>query len=320
MPKSLITGGAGFIGSNLARYLLEEGHDLVVVDNLSTGRRKNISVLEDDIRFVEGDVRDREQMRHHMMGVDYVFHQAALPSVPRSIDNPWDTNDHNVNGTLSVLMAAHEKEVRRVVCAASSSVYGDTKKLPKVEPMKPVPLSPYAVSKHVGELYAHVFYKVYGLETVVLRYFNVFGPRQRPGSAYAAAIPKFANAYMEGEAPTIYGDGEQTRDFTYVQNVVEANLGAATAGAEKVAGEVFNVGCGGRISVNDLVYEIKAIVGSEVEPVYGETRPGDVRDSQADISKAREAFGYDPSVELREGLRRTVQWLEAQMQPAAGSQ
>jgi nucleoside-diphosphate-sugar epimerase len=319
MPKSVVTGGAGFIGSNLAHYLCAQGHRVVVIDNLSTGSADNLSSenLEgyietgpSPISFVEGDVRDHGLLAEVLDGADFVFHQAALPSVPRSIDDPWSSNDHNVNGTLSVLMAARDAGVRRVVYAASSSVYGNTEVLPKVETMKAGPLSPYAVSKHVGELYCRVFNEVYGLETVALRYFNVFGPRQQPGSAYAAAIPKFMAAFRHGEPPVVYGNGEQTRDFTYVENVVRANLAAATAEAKRVAGRIFNIGCGDRVSINDLLREIKALTGSDVVPIYTDARPGDVHDSQADITAAQEAFGYEPHVDLREGLRRTLEWFE----------
>jgi len=319
MPKSVITGGAGFIGSNLAHYLCHQGHEVTVIDNLSTGSTENLlpeySESENEpspnqITFVKGDVRDRVLMTELLQGADFVFHQAALPSVPRSIDDPWTSNDYNVNGTLSVLLAARDAGVRRVVYAASSSVYGNTEILPKVETMKAWPLSPYAISKHVGELYCRVFNEVYGLETVALRYFNVFGPRQRPDSAYAAAIPKFMAAFRQGKPPVVYGDGEQTRDFTYVQNVVRANLAAATAAAERVSGRIFNIGCGNRISINSLLREIKELTGSDVSPVYIEARSGDVRDSQADITAAREAFGYEPEIDLREGLRQTLAWFE----------
>lgn len=319
MPKSVVTGGAGFIGSNLAHYLCSQGHTVVVIDNLSTGSVDNLSpdkpeagveAYPGDISFFQGDVRDHALMAELMKGADFVFHQAALPSVPRSIDDPWSSNDHNVNGTLSVLLAARDARVQRVVYAASSSVYGNTEILPKVETMKARPLSPYAVSKHVGELYCRVFNEVYGLETVALRYFNVFGPRQRPGSAYAAAIPKFMSAFRRGERPVVYGDGEQTRDFTYIENVVRANLAAATADGGRVTGRIFNVGCGDRVSINSLLREIKALTGSDVSPVYIEARSGDVRDSQADIAAAREAFGYEPHVDLREGLRQTLEWFE----------
>ena len=310
MAASLVTGAAGFIGSNLVRHLLEHDHTVVALDNLSTGRARNLEGVSDAITFVEGDVRDRALMTELCAGVDFVFHQAALPSVPRSIDKPWAANAHNVNGTLSVFLAARDAGVRRVVFAASSSVYGDTDQLPKQETMCPQPRSPYAVSKHVGELYGAVFSDVYDIETVGLRYFNVFGPRQDPSSDYAAVIPKFIDLLRREEPPVIHGDGEQTRDFTYVENVVQANRKAAQASSEDVSGEIFNVGCGDRVTVNRLAQTLKDIIDTDTEPVHGDPRPGDVRHSQADIQKARDAFGYNPQVGLREGLRRTVEWFE----------
>jgi nucleoside-diphosphate-sugar epimerase len=310
MSHSLVTGAAGFIGSNLARHLLEHDHTVVALDNLSTGRAGNLEDVSNAITFVEGDVRDRALMTELCAGVDFVFHQAALPSVPRSIDKPWAANAHNVNGTLSVFLAARDAGVRRVVFAASSSVYGDTDQLPKQETMCPQPRSPYAVSKHVGELYGAVFSDVYDIETVGLRYFNVFGPRQDPSSDYAAVIPKFIDLLRREEPPVIHGDGEQTRDFTYVENVVQANRKAAQASSEDVSGEIFNVGCGDRVTVNRLAQTLKDIIDTDTEPVHGDPRPGDVRRSQADIQKARDAFGYNPQVGLREGLRRTVEWFE----------
>jgi len=310
MPTSLVTGAAGFIGSNLVQHLLEHDHTVVALDNLSTGRAGNLEDVSDVITFVEGDVRDRALMTELCAGVDFVFHQAALPSVPRSIDKPWAANAHNVNGTLSVFLAARDTDVRRVVFAVSSSVYGDTDQLPKQETMCPQPRSPYAVSKHVGELYGAVFSDVYDIETVGLRYFNVFGPRQDPSSDYAAVIPKFIDLLRREEPPVIHGDGEQTRDFTCVENVVQANRKAAQASSEDVSGEIFNVGCGDRVTVNRLAQTLKDIIDTDTEPVHGEPRPGDVRHSQADIQKARDAFGYNPQVGLREGLRRTVEWFE----------
>ncbi len=310
MSQSLVTGAAGFIGSNLVRHLLEHGHSVVALDNLSTGQATNLEDVSDEITFVEGDVRDRALMRELCEGVDFVFHQAALPSVPRSIDKPWASNAHNVNGTLSVFLAARDAGVERVVFAASSSVYGDTDALPKEESMCARPRSPYAVSKHVGELYGAVFSNVYDIEAVGLRYFNVFGPRQDPASDYAAVIPKFIDLFLREEPPVIHGDGEQTRDFTYVENVVQANRKAALASSDDVSGEIFNVGCGERITVNRLARELKSATGANVDPVHGDPRPGDVRHSQAEISKAKSAFGYEPTVDLKDGLRRTVSWFE----------
>ncbi len=316
MSKVLVTGGAGFIGSNLAAALANQNYEVVVVDNLTTGHESNLDALAGRITFVKGDIRDRKLMAQLCKNCKFVFHQAALPSVPRSIADPWTTNDHNINGTLSVLISARDAQVDRVICAASSSAYGNTTKLPKVESMPPNPLSPYAVSKFVGELYASVFNHVYELETVVLRYFNVFGPNQRPDSAYAAAIPKFIHAYLSREAPRIEGDGNQTRDFTYVENVVQANIRAATGPSEKVAGNMFNIGFGGRISINDLVFQIKELIGSDIDPVYVDSRPGDVRDSQASIDSAKKAFGYNPDIGLEEGLNRTISWFNGLWQPS----
>jgi UDP-glucose 4-epimerase len=320
MPTSLVTGAAGFIGSNLVRHLLDHDHSVRAVDNLSTGHWANLADVAGDITFVEGDIRNRDEMRDLCDGVDYVFHQAALPSVPRSVENPWASNDHNVNGSLSVFLAARDAGVERVVFAASSSAYGDSDELPKTESMCADPLSPYAVSKHVGELYGRVFTDVYGLETVGLRYFNVFGPRQDPSSDYAAVIPKFIDRLFRGEPPIIHGDGEQTRDFTYVQNVVQANRKAAlSSSVDEVAGEIFNVGCGERITINRLAEELRAVTDADVQPVHGDPRPGDVHHSLADISKAQSAFGYEPTVPLEEGLRRTVAWFEQEHESAPSS-
>ncbi|MCS4161430.1 nucleoside-diphosphate-sugar epimerase [Salinibacter ruber] len=319
MMKSLVTGAAGFIGSNLVRHLLDHGHTVIGIDNLSTGRKENLEGVADEITFVEGDIRSRELATELCTDVDYVFHQAALPSVPRSIKNPWAANAHNVTGTLSVFLSARDAGVERVVFAASSSVYGDTAELPKVETMCSRPESPYAVGKHVGELYGNVFSDVYEIEIVGLRYFNVFGPRQDPSSDYAAVIPKFIDLFFRGEPPLIHGDGEQTRDFTYVENVVQANRKAALASSDDVSGEIFNVGCGERITVNRLARELKSLTGANVDPVHGDPRPGDVRHSQADISKAERAFRYEPTVDLKDGLRRTVAWFEQERELARSS-
>lgn len=318
MAKALITGGAGFVGSHLVHALLKEGHTVIVVDNLSTGLRSNLSGVWEDVQFIEGDIRDRELMGRLLRGVDFIFHQAALPSVARSVIDPWETNDHNVNGTLNVLLAARDAGVRRVIYASSSSAYGNTAILPKVESMPAMPLSPYAISKYGGELYCQVFHRLYGLETVVLRYFNVFGPRQDPRSQYAAVIPNFITALLRGERPVVYGDGEQTRDFTYIENIVTANLSAAMVPVEAVAGQVFNIGCGERISLNDLIRELRVISGADIQPMYTDPRPGDVRDSQADISKARIALGYEPVVGLHEGLEETVAWFSSRLGVGGG--
>ncbi len=319
MPTSLITGIAGFVGSNLARHLLDHGHEVLGIDNFSTGHSLNLDGIQDTITVVDRDIRDRDLMHELCTGVDFVFHQAALSSVPRSVEDPWASNNHNVNGTLSVFLAARDADVDRVVYAASSSAYGDGEALPKEEEMCADPRSPYAVSKHVGELYGRVFNEVYGLETVGLRYFNVFGPRQDPSSDYAAVIPKFIDLYFREEPPVIHGDGEQTRDFTYVENVVQANRKAALAPTKNVSGEIFNVGCGERITVNRLARTLKSVTGANVDPVHGDPRPGDVRHSQADISKAESAFRYEPTVALKEGLRRTVAWFEQEHELARSS-
>jgi len=306
----LVTGGAGFIGSHIVERLVQEGQHVRVIDNLSTGKRKNIEPFLEKIEFIEGDVRDLELVRKAMDGVDYVLHQAAVPSVPRSVKDPLTTNAVNIEGTLNILIAARDAGVKRVVYASSSSVYGDTPVLPKHEGMKLEPRSPYAVSKLGGELYCQVFYHVYGLETVVLRYFNVFGPRQDPESQYAAVVPKFIAALLRNEPPTIFGDGEQSRDFTYVENVVEANLLAAQAKGPDVAGQVFNIACGTRVTINKLAQMLAEIIGvdPELKPHYAPPRPGDVRHSLADISKGQRFLGYHVKVDLFEGLKRTVDW------------
>jgi UDP-glucose 4-epimerase len=302
----LVTGGAGFIGSHLCLRLLNEGHSVRVLDNLSTGKESNISALSGDVDFVRGDIRDKEVVARAVKGAEVVFHQAALGSVPRSVEDPVTTHEVNVTGTLNLFLAARDAGVRRVVYASSSSVYGDSEELPKHEGMIPQPLSPYALSKLAGEHYASVFKLVYGYEVVSLRYFNVFGPRQDPQSQYAAVVPRFVTALLEGRPPTIYGDGLQSRDFTYIDNVVEANLLAARA--EKAAGKAFNVACGGRFSLLDLLAGLKEIIGTDVEPIHEEPRAGDVRDSQASISAAERELGFAVTVDFEEGLRRTVEW------------
>ncbi|HEX30464.1 TPA: SDR family oxidoreductase [Candidatus Poribacteria bacterium] len=305
-PRFLITGGAGFIGSNIVHTLVRKGEGVRVLDNLSTGNLDNLRDILGEIELIEGDIRDINTVGEAVKGVEVILHQAALPSVARSVENPIDTNDVNIRGTLNLLIAARDAGVKRVVYASSSSIYGDTPTLPKREDMPPNPISPYALTKYVGERYCQIFTWIYGLETVSLRYFNVFGPRQNPHSQYAAVIPIFIRAYLTDTPPTIFGDGEQSRDFTYIENVVQANLLAAEA--EGVAGEVFNIACGSRTTVNELARIIAEIVGSDVKPVHGPPRPGDVRHSQADISKAKRMLGYEPSVSLIEGLKRTVEW------------
>jgi len=307
--KVLVTGGAGFIGSHLVDRLLRDGHAVAVLDNLSTGRRENLADAGDRIEFVEGDIRDLETLRSAVAGVDTVFHQAALPSVPRSIKSPADSHAVNATGTLNVLIASRDAGVRRVVYASSSSVYGNSPELPKRETMPTAPLSPYAVSKLTAEQYCRVFHHVYGLETVALRYFNVFGPRQDPNSAYSAVIPKFIRILVEGRAPHIDGDGEQTRSFAFVENVVDANVRAAAA--EGAPGEAFNIAGAERISINELDRTLRDLVpNAPSEPAsHGDPRPGDVRHSYADLAKARDLLGYDVQTPLGEGLRRTVEWL-----------
>jgi nucleoside-diphosphate-sugar epimerase len=305
--SALVTGGAGFIGSHLVDRLLAAGWGVRLLDDFSSGREANVAHLNGRAELIRGDLRDRERLAKALDGVEVVFHQAAVPSVPRSVAEPERTNDVNVTGTLGLLEAARRAGVRRLVFASSSSAYGDTPVLPKVETLPPCPLSPYALQKYAGERYCQLFHRLYGLETVALRYFNVYGPRQNPKSEYAAVIPRFATACLRGEAPTVFGDGEQTRDFTFVGDAVAANLLAADA--ERAPGEVFNVAGGRRISLNELLREIRSLTGAKVEARYQPARPGDVRDSLADLSRARELLGYEPEVELRSGLRRTVEHL-----------
>jgi len=307
----LVTGGAGFIGSHLVEELVKQGQRVRVIDNLSTGKKENIKPFLGEIEFIEGDIRDLELVRKAMDGVEYVLHQAAVPSVPRSVKDPLTSNSVNVEGTLNILVAARDADVKRVVYASSSSVYGDTPVLPKHEDMKQAPRSPYAVSKLGGELYCQAFYHVYGLEAVALRYFNVFGPRQDPKSQYAAVVPKFITALLHGEPPTIFGDGEQSRDFTYIENVVAANLLAAKAPG--ATGEVFNIACGERITINQLASILRQLIRANIEPEHTPPRPGDVRDSLADISKARELLGYEGKVDVHEGLERTVEWYKSRL-------
>ena len=302
----LVTGGAGFIGSHIAEALVKRGDRVRVLDNLITGRRENLSPIADRIEFIEGDIRDYAATLRAAEGVSVIFHQAAVPSVPRSVAEPALNHDINVNGTFNVLMAARDAGARRVVYAASSSAYGDTETLPKHEEMSPSPLSPYAAAKLFGEYYCRVFAQVYNLETVSLRYFNVFGPRQDPSSPYSGVISKFITSLLAGEAPMIYGDGEQSRDFTYVSNVVDANLRAAESG--EAVGQVINLGIGERVTINQLLAELQKIIGSNLPARYEEARAGDVRHSLAAISRAKDLIGYLPLVGLAEGLRRTVAW------------
>jgi nucleoside-diphosphate-sugar epimerase len=313
--RYLVTGGAGFIGSNLVRALLAAGDTVRVLDNFLTGKRENLEGLAerhgDAFRLVEGDLRDLDAVRRASSDVDYVLHQGALPSVPRSIADPVLSNEINVSGTVNVLVAARETGVRRVIFAASSSAYGDTVELPKRETMPPRPKSPYAAQKLAGEHYMRIFFEIHGLETVSLRYFNVFGPRQDPRSMYAAVIPRFITAVLRGEAPVVYGDGLQTRDFTHIDNVVQANL-AACAAPRGACGKVFNIACGERVSLLDILERVCAQAGRRVSPKFEPARPGDVRDSLADIALARDILGYDPAVGFRDGLTNTVEWFRGQ--------
>ncbi|HEX6700495.1 MAG TPA: SDR family oxidoreductase [Gaiellaceae bacterium] len=302
--KVLVTGGGGFIGSNLVRALLEHGHEVRVLDNFSTGNRANLDDVEDDIELVEGELRSYERVHAATRGVEVVFHQGALPSVPRSVQDPLTTNAVNVEGTVNILLAARDERVRRVVFASSSSVYGNSGTLPRREDATPDPISPYAVAKLAAERYCVSASRVYPLETVALRYFNVFGPRQDPHSQYAAVVPKFISSVATGEPVPIYGDGRQSRDFTYVANVVEANLLAAEA--EGVSGAILNIATGESATVDDLADTVGRILGKPVEKEYLPTRAGDVRDSWADVSEARQLLGYEPRVGLEEGLRHTV--------------
>jgi nucleoside-diphosphate-sugar epimerase len=302
----LVTGGAGFIGSHITEALLKRGDRVRVLDNLMTGHRKNLAHLGSGPELIEGDIRNSTTVSRAMEGVSVVFHEAAIPSVPRSVAEPVLNHDSNSNGTFNVLLAARDAGVQRVVYAASSSAYGETEVLPKQEDMPPSPLSPYAAAKLFGEYYCQVFTRVYGLETVSLRYFNVFGPRQDPSSPYSGVISKFVSSLLKGETPVIYGDGEQSRDFTYVANVVDANLRAAEAPA--AAGQVMNLGIGERITLNRLLAELQSILGVNLPPKYEAARTGDVRHSLADISRAERLLGYRPIVGLAEGLKHTVDW------------
>jgi UDP-N-acetylglucosamine/UDP-N-acetyl-alpha-D-glucosaminouronate 4-epimerase len=307
--RYVVTGGAGFIGSNTVDELVRRGHSVVVLDDLSSGKEENLAESRNKISFIKGSITDLEAVRKAMPEADYVLHLAARTSVPRSIKDPLETNRTNVDGTLNVLVAARDAKVKRVVFAASSSAYGETPTLPKVETMEPEPISPYGVTKYVGELYAQTFGRVYGLENVSLRYFNIFGPRQDPASPYSGVLAKFCTAFLEETQPVIFGDGEQTRDFTYVDNAVSANLLACEA--PNVSGKVFNIGVGGRFSLNQTVELLRSISSRQLQVKYDPPRDGDIRDSQADITQARELLGYDPQVQFEQGLRRTFEWYRA---------
>ncbi|HEY2971974.1 MAG TPA: SDR family oxidoreductase [Pyrinomonadaceae bacterium] len=304
---ALVTGGAGFIGSHIASALASAGARLRVIDDLSTGYRENLEAIKGEVDFVHASLADEKSLRKALEGVELVFHEAAIPSVPRSIENPRQTHIASVESTFSLLLASRDRKVRRLVYAASSSAYGDQPMLPKVETMLPEPLSPYAVAKLVGEHYCQVFTRVYGLETISLRYFNVFGPRQDPSSQYSGVISRFISALLGGERPVVYGDGEQSRDFTYIDNVVDANLKAAESA--RGIGEVINVANGARITLNQLLEELKVLTGKpDVVADYREPRAGDVKHSLADISRARSLLGFEPRVDLRAGLQLTIDW------------
>uniref|UniRef100_A0A832G7B4 SDR family oxidoreductase n=1 Tax=Ignavibacterium album TaxID=591197 RepID=A0A832G7B4_9BACT len=304
--KFLVTGGAGFIGSNIVEELIKRGYSVRVLDNFATGKRENLQPFEKDIEIIEGDIRSYHTVNQAVRGIDIILHQAALPSVPRSINDPITTNDVNVLGTLNVLDAAKEHKVKRIVFASSSSVYGDNPEMPKHERMMPNPLSPYAVSKLAGEKYCQVFGRLYNIETVVLRYFNVFGPRQDPNSQYSAVIPKFIKLMTNNQQPTIYGDGTQSRDFTFVSNVVEGNILAATKDIE--TGLVMNCACHGQITLNELVAELNKLLGKNLEPKYSDSKPGDIKHSFASIDLIGQKLNYKPLVDFKEGLKRTVEY------------
>ncbi len=309
MDEYLVTGGAGFIGSNIAEHLVKNGKRVRILDNFLTGKRGNVPA---GVELIEGDLRNLADCRRACVGVQYVLHLGALPSVPRSVDDPLVSHEINVTGTLNVLVAARDAKCRRVVFSSSSSVYGDTPTLPKQEGLMPSPLSPYAAHKLTGEHYCRIFWQLYGLETVALRYFNVFGPRQDPQSQYAAVIPRFITAILRDEPPTVFGDGTQSRDFTHVQNVIEANLAACVAPQDAV-GEAFNVAGGDRISLLDLIATINRILGKTIEPKFAPRRAGDVLHSQADIAKARRLLRWEPRVTFPQGIERTVAWYRQQI-------
>src|SRR5467141_1505690 len=304
--RFVITGGAGFIGSNTVDELVRRGHSVVVLDDLSSGKEENLAEIRNKITLIKGSITDIEVVRKAMHEAEYVIHLAARTSVPKSVKDPIETNRINIDGTLNVLVAARDAKVKRIVFAASSSAYGETPTLPKIETMEPQPISPYGVTKYVGELYAQTFGRCYGLENVSLRYFNIFGPRQDPSSPYSGVLAKFCTAFLEDTQPVIFGDGKQTRDFTYVENAVQANLLACEA--PNASGRVFNVGVGERISLNEVLRELGKIAGKRLEAKYEPPRDGDIRDSQADVSQAREYLGYDPQVDFEEGLSRTFEW------------
>ena len=311
MAHYLVTGGAGFIGSHIVRRLIADGHRVRVLDNLSTGNMDKLADVIERVEFIEGDLRQEADCRAACAGVEMVFHEAALPSVPRSVEDPQTFHANNIDGTFQLFLAAKEAGCRRIIYAASSSAYGDQPTQPKRETMLPAPLSPYALNKLVGEYYARVFYESYGLETISLRYFNVFGPHQDPESQYAAAIPAFVSAILKGEQPLIYGDGEQTRDFTHIDNVVEANMLAAEA--KTTQGQVINIACGQSVTINQVIATINRLLGTDSKPRYAAPRAGDVKHSLADITLAREVIGYEPHVTFEDGLARAIEWYKANL-------
>jgi UDP-N-acetylglucosamine/UDP-N-acetyl-alpha-D-glucosaminouronate 4-epimerase len=314
--RYVVTGGAGFIGSNTVDELVKRGHSVVVLDDLSAGKEENIADVRNKITFIKGSITDIEVVRKAMHEADFVLHLAARTSVPRSVKDPIGTNTINIDGTLNVLVAARDAKVKRIAFAASSSAYGETETLPKIETMQPAPISPYGVTKFVGELYLQTFGRCYGLENVCLRYFNIFGPRQDPSSPYSGVLAKFCTAALHQTTPVIFGDGEQTRDFTYVENAVQANLLAFEA-PSNVSGKVFNVGVGGRVSLNKVVELLGKISGHPMEAKHEPNRDGDIRDSQADITAARDFLGYEAPVDFEEGLRRTFEWYKTVAAPAS---
>jgi len=309
--KYLVTGGAGFIGSNIAHGLLDRGESVRIIDNFSTGKRANIADIEDKVELIDGDIRDFWVVREAVEGVDYILHQAALPSVPRSIKNPLSCNQVNIDGTLNLLECARQASIKRFVMASSSSVYGDTPELPKHEDMPTNPLSPYAVTKLTCEKYCRLYFDLYGLETVCLRYFNIFGPRQDPQSEYAAVIPKFIKAFLKGKQPVVYGDGEQSRDFTYITNAVASNLLATQAPA--APGKYYNIACGSQFTLNQMLDILRGIIDIDIQAQYTPPRKGDIVHSFANIDRARAELDYDPDVKFEDGLRKTVEWFVKQM-------
>jgi nucleoside-diphosphate-sugar epimerase len=313
--RYVVTGGAGFIGSNTVDELVRRGESVVILDDLSAGKEDNLADVRNKISFIKGSINDLEAVRRAMHEADYVLHLAARTSVPRSVKDPLETNKVNVEGTLNVLVAARDAKVKRVVLAASSSAYGETPTLPKVETMQPEPISPYGVTKYVCELYAQMFGKVYGLQNVCLRYFNVFGPRQDPSSPYSGVLAKFCTAFLEKAEPVVFGDGEQTRDFTYIDNVVQANLLACEAPA--ASGKVINIGTGARISLNQTLQLLREISGNDLPAKYDSPRDGDIRDSQADVTLSRELLKYEPTVDFAAGMRRTFEWYKESDKAAA---